>query len=46
MMINAVFRKAMKNVRKHRDIKFATTERRKNHLLSETNYHTPKLFLE
>ena len=45
-MSNAVFGKAMKNVRKHRDIKFATTERRRNHLVSETNYHTPKLFLE
>ena len=29
---------------KHRDIKFVTTERRRNYLLSEPNYHTTKIF--
>ena len=30
----------MENVRKHRDIKFATTYRRRNYSTSEPNYHT------
>ena len=37
---NAVFGKAMENVRKHRDITLVTTERRRNYLVSEPNYHT------
>ena len=45
-MNNAVFGKAMENVRKHRDIKLVTTERRKNYLVSEPNYHTTKFFAE
>ena len=43
---NAVFRKNMENVRKHRDIKLVTTERRRNYLVSEPNYHTTKFFPE
>ena len=43
-MNNAVFRKTMENVRKHRDIKLVTTERRRNYLVSEPNYHTTKFF--
>ena len=39
-MNNAVFEKAMENVRKHRNIKLVTTERRRNYLVSEPNYHT------
>ena len=45
-MNNAVFEKTMENVRKHRDIKLVTTERRRNYLLSEPNYHTTKFFAE
>ena len=36
----------MENVRKHRDIKFVTTERRRNYLVLEPNYHTTKFFTE
>ena len=46
LMNNAVFRKTMQNVRKHRDIKLVRTERRKNYLVSEPNYHTTKRFTE
>ena len=46
LMNNAVFRKTMKNVRKHRNIKLVTTERRRNYLVSEPNYHTTKFFTE
>ena len=45
-MNNAVFGKTVENVRKHRDIKLVTTERRRNYLLSEPNYHTTKFFAE
>ena len=48
-MNNAVWEnygKNMENVRKHRDIKLVTTEKRKNHLVSEPNYHTAKFFTE
>ena len=45
-MNNSVFRKTMKNIRKHRDIKLVTTDKRRNQLVSETNYHTPKWFSE
>ena len=34
----------MENVRKHKDIKLVTTERRRNYLVSEPNYHTTKFF--
>ena len=44
-MTNAAFRKTMENVRKHRDIKLVTTERR-NCLVSKQNYHTTKFFTQ
>ena len=34
----------MENVRKHKDIKLVTIERRRNYLVSEPNYHTTKFF--
>ena len=46
LMNNAVFGKTMGNVRKHRDIKLVTTDKRRNRLVSEPNYHTKKLFSE
>ena len=36
----------MENVRKHRNIKLVTAERRKNYVVSEPNYHTTKFFTE
>ena len=36
----------MENVRKHRDIKLVTTDKRRNQLVSERNYHTIKWFSE
>ena len=45
-MNNSVFRKTMKNVRKHRDIKLVTKEKTRNQLVSESNYHAIKGFSE
>ena len=44
MINNAVFGKTMENVRKHRNIKLVTTERRRYYLESEQDYHTIKFF--
>ena len=39
-----IFGKTMENVRKQRDIKLVTTDKRRNQLVSEPNYHTSKWF--
>ena len=36
----------MENVRKNGNIKLVTTERKRNYLVSEPNYHTTKFFTE
>ena len=47
VMNNAAFYwKTMKDVRKHRDIKLVITERIRNYLVSEPNYHTINFFTE
>ena len=46
LMNNSVFGKTLENVRKHRDIKSVTTDKRRNELVSEPNYHTTKWFSE
>ena len=40
LMNNSVFRKTMENIRKHRDIKLVTTDKKRRKLVSEPNYHT------
>ena len=46
LMNNAVFGKTMEHVRKHRDIRLVTTDKRRNQLVSKPNYHTTKWFSE
>ena len=47
LLNNAVFgKKTMKNVRKHRNIKLVTTNKKRGSLASEPNYHTTKWFSE
>ena len=45
-MNRAVFGKTIENVRKYRDIKPVTTERRRNYLASELDYHITRFFTE
>ena len=45
-MNNTVLVEAMKNMRKLRYMELLTTDRRRNYLLSEPNYHTTKFFTE
>ena len=42
LLNNFVFGKTMENVRKHRDIKLVLTDKKRNRILSEPNYHTSK----
>ena len=44
LMNNAVFRKIMENVRKHRDNKLVTIQRRRIYLKSKPNYQITKVF--
>ena len=46
LMNNAVFGKTMENIRKHRDIKLVTTDKKRSKLVSEPNYHTINLISE
>ena len=43
---NAVFVETMDNVRKLRDIKLVTTNKRRNYLVSEPSYYTKIYFSE
>ena len=43
---NAVFGKTMENVRNLTNIKFVTTEARRNYLVAKSNYHTANFFSE
>ena len=44
LMNNAVFGKTMENVRNHRYIKLVKTDKGRNQLFSEPNYHTTMIF--
>ena len=46
MMNNSVFGKTMENIRNHKDIKLVTTDKKRNKLVSEPNYHTINLISE
>ena len=46
LMSNSVFGKTMENIRKHRDIKLVTTDKKRSKLVSEPNYHTINLISE
>ena len=43
LMNNSVFGKTMENIRKHKDIKLVTTDKKRSKLVSEPNYHTINL---
>ena len=45
-MNNSVFGKTMANMRKNRDIKLVTTDKRRNQLALEPNYHKTKWISE
>ena len=46
LMNNSVFGKTMENIRKYRDIKLVTTDKKGSKLVSEPNYHTINLISE
>ena len=45
-MNNSVFGKTMENIRKHREIKLVTTDKKRSKFVSEPNYHTTNLISE
>ena len=45
-MNNTVYGQTMENIRKDRDIKLVTTDKRRNQLALEPNYHTTKYFFK
>ena len=46
LMNNSVFGKTMENIRKHRDIKLVTTDKKRSKLVSEPNYDAMNLISE
>ena len=46
LMNNSVFGKTMESIRKYRDIKLVTTDKKRSKLVSEPNYHTINLISE
>ena len=46
LMSNAVFEKTIENIRKHRNIKLVTSDKRRSIFVSEPNYHTSKYISE
>ena len=42
LMNNSVFGKTTENVRNHRNIKLVTSDKRREQLVSEPNYHSQK----
>ena len=46
LMNNSLFAKTMENMRKHRDIKLVTTNKKRRKLVSEPNYHAMNLISE
>ena len=46
LMNSAVFRKTLENIRKHRDIKLALTEARRDYSVSEPKCHAATFFIK
>ena len=46
LMNNSVFGKTMEDIRKHREIKLVTTDKKRSKLVSKANYHTINLISE
>ena len=42
-MNNSVYEKTIENIGNHRDIQLVTTDKRRNYLESEPDYHTTKM---